>query len=61
MKFVPCQVLTPDGQVILSDSNTAMVDQLVSIVQHVVDTSTEGALEHLVHVQMDEIVFNFIM
>lgn len=55
------QVLSPEGPVVLSDSNTAMVDQLVSIVQHVVDTNTEGALEHLAHVNMDDLVLNFIL
>lgn len=55
------QVLNPGGQVLISDSNTAMVDQLVSIMQHVVDINTESALENLEHVKMDEIVLNFIM
>lgn len=54
-------MLAPDKNIILSESNTAMVDQLVSIVQHVLDVNAEGALEHLVHVKMDEIVLNFIM
>ncbi len=37
-----------------------MVDQLVSIVQHVLETNAEEALEHLAHVKMDQIVLNFI-
>ncbi len=48
----------------LNESNTAMVDQLVSIVQHVVDNNAEGAegpLQNLMHVNMDDTVLNFIM
>ena len=41
-----------------------MVDQLVSIVQHVVDNNAEGmdggGLQTLIHVNMDETVLNFI-
>ena len=57
---VRVQVLAPDGPIVLSESSTAMVDQLVSVVQRVVETNTEGALEHMVHVRMDEIVLSFI-
>jgi len=50
-----------DGKAIILDNNTALIEQLVSIVQHVVETKAEGALEHLVHVKMDDIVHNLIM
>ena len=49
-----------DGAVSISESNTALIDQLVSIVQHVLETKVEGALEHLVHVKIDDIVLNLI-
>ncbi len=44
----------------MQENNTALIEQLVSIVTHVVDTRTEGALEHLGHVKMDDIVLNLI-
>lgn len=43
------------------ENNTALIEQLVSIVQHVIDTKMEGALEYLGHVKMDDIVLNLIM
>lgn len=55
------QAFAPDGSVLISESNTALIDQLVSIVQHVLETKVEGALEHLVHVKIDDIVLNLIM
>ena len=58
------QVLNQGKRAVLSESNTAMVDQLVSIVQHVVDNNAEGmdggGLQTLIHVNMDETVLNFI-
>ena len=53
------QVLTVGGALV-QENNTALIEQLVSIVTHVVDTRTEGALEHLGHVKMDDIVLNLI-
>lgn len=50
-----------DGKLLISESNTALFDQLVSIVQHVLETKVEGALEHLVHVKMDDVVLNLVM
>lgn len=50
-----------DGQVQIKDSNTALIDQLVSIVQHILENKAEGASEHLVHVKMDDLVLNLIM
>ena len=32
------QAFAPDGSVLISESNTALIDQLVSIVQHVLET-----------------------
>ena len=55
------QAFAPDGSVLISESNTALIDQLVSIVQHVLETKVEGALEHLAHVKIDDIVLNLIM
>ena len=55
------QAFAPDGSVLISESNTALIDQLVSIVQHVLETKVEGALEHLVHVKIDDIVLNLMM
>ena len=55
------QAFAPDGSVLISESNTALIDQLVSIVQHVLETKVEGALEHLVHVKIDDIVLNPMM
>ncbi len=43
------------------EKNTALIDQLVSIVQHVLETKVEGALEHLVHIKMDDVVLNLVM
>lgn len=50
-----------DGQAHVLENNTALIEQLVSIVQHVIETKAEGAMEHLVHVKMDDIVLNLIM
>ncbi len=50
-----------EGGALVQENNTALIEQLVSIVQHVIDTKTEGALEHLGHVKMDDIVLNLIM
>ena len=55
------QAFAPDGSILKGESNTALIDQLVSIVQHVLETKVEGALEHLVHVKIDDIVLNLIM
>ena len=55
------QAFGPDGAVLVNESNTALIDQLVSIVQHILETKVEGALEHLVHVKIDDIVLNLIM
>jgi len=56
--------LNQEKRAVLNESNTAMVDQLVSIVQHVVDNNAEGmdggSLQTLIHVNMDETVLNFI-
>ena len=50
-----------DGKLQISESNTGLFDQLVSIVQRILETKVEGALEHLVHVKMDEVVLNLVM
>ena len=50
-----------NGKLLISESNTALFDQLVSIVQHIVETKVEGALEHLVHVKMDDVVLNLVV
>ncbi len=50
-----------EGVALVMENNTALIEQLVSIVQHVIDIKTEGALEHLGHVKMDDIVLNLIM
>ena len=52
------KVVGKERQPMINDSNTALFDQLVSIVQHILETKVEGALEHLVHVKMDDIVLN---
>lgn len=55
------KVVGMERQPVINDSNTALFDQLVSIVQRVLETKIEGALEHLVHVKMDDIVLNLAM
>ena len=45
----------------VDDSYTTLIDQLVSIVQHILETKVDGALEHLAHVKIDNIVLNFVM
>ena len=52
------KVVGRERQPLVNDNNTALFDQLVSIVQHILETKVEGALEHLVHVKMDDIVLN---
>ena len=54
-------VVGQERQPLINDSNTALFDQLVSIVQRILETKVEGALEHLVHVKMDDIVVNLAM
>ncbi len=49
-----------EGGALVQENKTALIEQLVSIVTHVIDTRTEGALEHLGHVKMDDIVLNLI-
>ena len=48
------------GHLIIQDRYTALIDQLVSIVHHILEGRTEDALEHLIHVKMDDVIINFI-
>ena len=49
-----------DGRLVIQERYTSLIDQLVSVVQHILDTRTEDALEHLVHVKMDDVTINLI-
>ena len=55
------RVFGEDGHLVISESNTALFDQLVSIVQHVLETKVEGALEHLVLFKIDDVVINLVV
>lgn len=48
------------GHLVIQDRYTALIDQLVSSVHHILEGRTEDALEHLVHVKMDDVIINFI-
>ena len=50
-----------EGQLVIQERHTALIDQLVSIVHHILESHTEDALEHLIHVKMDDVIMNFIM
>ena len=50
-----------DGRLVIQERYTALIDQLVSIVHHILESRTEDALEHLAHVKMDDLIMNFIM
>ena len=49
-----------DGRVAIQERHTSLIDQLVSVVHYILETRTEDALEHLVHVKMDDVIVNFI-
>ena len=49
-----------EGRLVIQERHTALIDQLVSIVHHILESRTEDALEHLVHVKMDDVIMNFI-
>ena len=49
-----------EGRLVIQERHTALIDQLVSIVHHILETRTEDALEHLMHVKMDDVIINFI-
>ena len=49
-----------EGRVVIQEKHTALIDQLVSIVHHILESRTEDALEHLMHVKMDDVIMNFI-
>ena len=49
-----------DGRLVIQERHTALIDQLVSIVHHILESRTEDALEHLMHVKMDDVIVNFI-
>lgn len=44
----------------IQESHTALIEQLLSVVQHILENKVEGALEHLVHVKMDEVVIRLV-
>ena len=50
-----------EGRPVTQERHTALIDQLVSIVHHILESRTEDALEHLAHVKMDDLIMNFIM
>lgn len=50
-----------EGRLVIQERHTSLIDQLVSIVQHILENRTEDALENLSHVKMDDVVINFIM
>jgi neurofibromin 1 len=50
-----------DGRLVIQERHTALIDQLVSIVHHILESRTEDALEHLAHVKMDDLIMNFII
>ena len=50
-----------DGRLVIQERHTALIDQLVSIVNHILESRTEDALEHLAHVKMDDLIMNFIV
>lgn len=52
--------IVSEGRLVIQERHTALIDQLVSIVHHILESHTEDALEHLVHVKMDDGVVNFI-
>lgn len=54
------KVYGAERQLVLHDSHTTLIDQLVSIVLHILETKVEGALEHLVHVKMDDVVIKLM-
>ena len=58
MEFI--KVFNVEGVPLVTDKNTALVEQLISIVQHILETKTERALEHLNHIKMDEIVLSLV-
>lgn len=49
-----------NGKLVIQERHTSLIDQLVSIVQHILETRTEDALEHLAHVKMDDVTMNFV-
>lgn len=49
-----------EGRLVIQERHTALIDQLVSIVHHILESRTEDALEHLMHVKMDDVIVNFI-
>ena len=50
-----------EGKLVIQERHTSLIDQLVSIVHHILENRTEDALEHLAHVKMDDVIMNFIM
>lgn len=44
----------------VTDSNTVLVDQVVSIVQRIMDGKSEGGLENLSHVKMDQVLLGLL-
>lgn len=58
MEFL--KVFNVEGVPLVTDKNTALVEQLISIVQHILETKMERALEHLSHIKMDEIVLSLV-
>ena len=50
-----------EGRLVIQERHTALIDQLVSIVHHILESRTEDALENLAHVKMDDLILNFIM
>ena len=58
MEFL--KVFSVEGIPQITDKNTALIEQLISIVQHILETKMERALEHLSHIKMDEIVLSLV-
>ena len=58
MEFL--KVFNVEGIPQITDKNTALIEQLISIVQHILETKMERALEHLSHIKMDEIVLSLV-